>query len=36
MNEEPLEETEYTFRHSGDGHCHCCECFQVQPTVYEE
>lgn len=33
--EEPPEETECTCGHSGDGHCHCCECAQEQP-IYEE
>ena len=36
MNEEPPEETECTCGHSGDGHCHCCECSQEQQSIYQE
>ena len=36
FNEEPPEETECTCGRSGDGHCHCCECNQEQPPIYEE
>lgn len=30
------EEIECTCGHSGDGHCHCCECTQEQTPIYEE
>ena len=30
------EDIECTCGHSGDGHCHCCECTQEQTPIYEE